>query len=199
MPWRIDRHRGPVILVRMESDADIMRRVQSGEERLFEVLVQRYRERLVRFAVSKLGSWDAAEDVVQETLLAAFQARQSYSSRFAFSTWIWTILLNLTRRTLQRRHRQTQSLAAYAEQGTGRTQAPGPLASLTHEDQWEQLMHWLETIPEDEADAIRLRFLGGLPFEEIAAAMQSSVSGAKARVRRGLLRLAERARKTDQH
>ena len=44
---------------------------------------------------------------------------------------------------------------------------------------------------EPQADALRLRFFGGLKFEELAAAMNSSVSGAKLRVKQGLLRLAE--------
>jgi RNA polymerase sigma-70 factor (ECF subfamily) len=54
----------------------------------------------------------------------------------------------------------------------------------------EQLRLALEQLPEAQADALRLRFFGGLKFEEIAAAMESSVSGAKVRVKQGLIKLA---------
>ncbi len=84
-------------------DVDIMRRVQAGEVEAFDLLVHRYRSALLRVAASKLGNAAWAEDVVQETLLAAYAARATYNPQFAFRTWLWTILLNLCRRQWQRR------------------------------------------------------------------------------------------------
>ena len=80
-----------------------MRRIQAGEVELFDLLVERYRNALVRVALSKLGDVAWAEDIVQESLLAAFVARDTYDPQFAFRTWLWTILLNLCRRQWQRR------------------------------------------------------------------------------------------------
>ncbi|SFI25591.1 RNA polymerase sigma factor [Planctomicrobium piriforme] len=182
------------ILAVMESDADIMRRVQAGEVQLFELLVSRYHVRLLRFAISKLHDQPSAEDVVQETFLAAYQARQSYSDRFAFSTWIWTILLNLSRRSLKQQSRRQGILRDYvAAQHVEAGSMPFPL-SLERAEERERLQRWLDQLSEEESDAIRLRFYGGLKFEEVALAMNSSVNGAKMRVRRGLLKLAELAR-----
>src|SRR4029077_6986423 len=84
-------------------DVQIMCRVQAGEVELFDLLVRRYRGPLLNVAWSKLGDATWAEDVVQETFLAAFAARATYNPRFAFRTWVWTILLNLCRRQWQRR------------------------------------------------------------------------------------------------
>src|SRR5436190_6876700 len=80
-----------------------MCRVQAGEVELFDLLVRRYRGPLLNVAWSKLGDAAWAEDIVQETFLAAFAARATYNPRFAFRTWVWTILLNLCRRQWQRR------------------------------------------------------------------------------------------------
>src|SRR5580704_7969284 len=80
-----------------------MCRVQAGQIELFDVLVRRYRGPLLNVAWSKLGDPTWAEDAVQETFLAAFAARATYNPRFAFRTWVWTILLNLCRRQWQRR------------------------------------------------------------------------------------------------
>ena len=167
-----------------DRDQDLMQRVQAGDHAPFAELVDRFRPRLLRFAESSLRDRQLAEDVVQEAFLAVFQARQTYDPTFAFSTWVWTILLNLVRRTRERlAKRQVREAASFEVR---------PTPSLSHpaEDR-EQLDYWLSLIPEAEADALRLRFFGELSFDQIAASMESSVSGAKLRVRNGLGRLSE--------
>src|SRR5690606_31307260 len=92
-------------------DAQIMQQVQGGEFELFEQLVARYRAPLVRVAASKLNDRALAEDAVQETFLAVFAARHTYDPRFAFRTWLWTILLNVCRRQLRKRQNRPQELS----------------------------------------------------------------------------------------
>lgn len=169
-------------------DQELMQQVQAGEHAAFAELVDRFRPRLLRFTQSSLRDRQLAEDVVQETFLAVFQARQTYNPTFAVSTWIWTILLHLVRRTRERQvKRQIREAAAWEVRPTSACHHPA-------EDR-EQLDHWLSLIPELEADALRLRFFGELSFDEIAASMDSSLSGAKLRVRNGLERLSELARR----
>ena len=183
-------------------DVEIMRRVQSGQLELFDELVRRYHSPLLHVAWSKLGERAWAEDVVQETFLAAFSARATYKPAFAFRTWIWTILLNLCRRQWQRREARPreQSLsslplverAGYHEPVARDT----ALAQLVATERRELVHRALSRLPEAQADALRLRFFGGLPFSEIALTMGSSVSGAKQRVKRGLIELAEQLGET---
>ncbi|HTI49490.1 MAG TPA: RNA polymerase sigma factor [Planctomycetaceae bacterium] len=178
------------------SDVEIMRRIQGGEVELFDLLVARYRSALLRVAWSKLGNAAWAEDVVQETLLAAFAARGSYKPQFAFRTWLWTILLNLCRRQWQRREGRPREQSCSgpdawnangaAEPSTGET----GLAHALRTERREHVHQLLLRLPEAQADALRLRFLAELPFAEIALTMGSSLSAAKQRVRHGLLSLA---------
>jgi RNA polymerase sigma-70 factor, ECF subfamily len=172
------------------SDAQLMELVQAGQTGLFDELIVRYRPGLLRFACSTLADRDAAEDAVQEALLAAFAARATYNSRFAFSTWVYTILLNVCRRHRRRRLPIGDSGGDLAHWPAG---GESPLDQLLRSEAREQLAELLSELPEVEADALRLRFFAGLPFDEIALAMDSSVTGAKVRVRRGLERLAARA------
>jgi RNA polymerase sigma-70 factor (ECF subfamily) len=181
-------------------DVEIMRRVQAGQVELFDELVRRYRGPLLHVAWSKLGDRAWAEDIVQETFLAAFTARATYNPRFAFRTWVWTILLNLCRRQWQRRESRRRErslsnlpqddLAGYHEPLTHET----ALAQLLGTERREQVHRLLARLPEAQADALRLRFFGGLQFSEIALAMGSSVSGAKQRVKHGLIELADQLR-----
>lgn len=181
-------------------DVQIMCRVQAGQVELFDVLVHRYRGPLLNVAWSKLGDAAWAEDVVQETFLAAFAARGTYNPRFAFRTWVWTILLNLCRRQWQRRQVRpgeqslgtapSAELTGYCEPVTHET----ALGHILHVERREAVHRLLTQLPEVQADALRLRFFGGLQFSEIALAMDSSVSAAKQRVKNGLVTLAEYVR-----
>jgi RNA polymerase sigma-70 factor (ECF subfamily) len=180
-------------------DRDIMQRVQAGQVELFEQLVVKYRPALVRVAASKLDDPAAAEDVVQETLLAAFAARQTYRPEFAFSTWLWTILLNGCRRHLQGRVRQSPQAIGTGAEFAGRDASrqieyETGLTRLLAAEQTDRLQRLLQELPETQADALRLRFFAGLTFPEIAEAMQCSRNGARLRVKAGLETLAARLR-----
>ena len=180
-------------------DRDIMQRVQAGEVELFEQLVMRYRPALVRVAASKLDDGVAAEDVVQETLLAAFAARGTYRPEFSFSTWLWTILLNGCRRHLAGRARQSLPALSAAVSFAGdrwsrQIEHETGLSRLLAAERTELLHRLLQELPEPQADALRLRFFAGLTFPEIAEAMQCSRNGARLRVQTGLQTLASRLR-----
>jgi RNA polymerase sigma-70 factor (ECF subfamily) len=178
------------------TDEDLMQQVQAGHHAAFEELVARYRPTLVRVAVSKLGDRSLGEDAVQETLLAAFAARHTFNPRYSFRTWLWTILLRLC--ALQWKKQR----ARWTPQTTGNTpgveEAPATgesaLDGLLRHERSTLLLRALAELPEPQADALRLRFFAGLSYDEIAATMGSSVSGAKQRVKHGLERLAERLR-----
>lgn len=190
--------------VRPLSDEDLMRRVQAGDTALFAELVRRYQPVLARVATSRLGRADWAEDAVQESLLAAFQGRHTYRPPHNFRTWLWTILLNQCRRSWKRRSRQPrvclwgdqpgETVEPAVYQASLVRGEPSPLANLLAQERANQVDELLQRLTPVQADAVRLRFYGGLKFEEIAAAMGTTVSTAKSRVKWGLLRLAELVR-----
>ena len=181
-------------------DADIMRQVQSGDLGAFDELVRRYRQPLLRAAWNKLGDWAWAEDVVQEALLAAFAARGTYKPEFSFRTWLWTILLNLCSRQWKRRGCRPAMLSLsgaderFASGVSEPTVPDTALQQLLQTEQHEQLRTWLAQLPDVQADALWLRFFGGLQFDEIAAVMGSSLSAAKVRVKHGLQALSQLSR-----
>ncbi|MEX0676347.1 MAG: sigma-70 family RNA polymerase sigma factor [Pirellulales bacterium] len=180
-----------------QSDATLMARVNRGETDCFAELVRRYQPALVRVAASRLGRADWAEDVVQETFLAAFKSCASYDPRFGFRTWLWTILLNQCHGHYQRRARSlpveplTGELEQSVGQGSDEHRESSPLAELLAKERAAQLEALLAQLTLAQADALRLRFFGGLKFHEIAETMQCSLSTAKNRVRFGLTRMAE--------
>lgn len=184
-------------------DQELMRRIQAGEPGLFAEIVRRYQGALLRVARSRLGRPDWAEDAVQETFLAAYKGRDTYRDAYSFRTWLWTILLNQCRRSATVRARQPRVSCwtdeapgvapASLDQARSADRAEQPLERVLARERTERLEASLAALPGAQADALRLRFFGGLKFEEIAAAMQCSLGTAKNRVRFGLIRLADHA------
>ncbi len=181
----------------LDSDQQILARVVAGETELFAVIVRRYERALLRVLRGRLGRDDWAEEVVQESFLAAFKSCHSYDRRYSFRTWLWTILLNQCRAHYQRRSRapnvEPWPDASECEPAVGieSESSSTPLGQLLAKERTAQLESLLARLSPAQADALRLRFFGGLKFQEIAAAMQCSLNTAKNRVRWGLLRLAE--------
>ncbi len=178
------------------SDALLMARIQRGETELFSELVARYEPALRRVARSRLGRTDWAEDIVQETFLSAFKSRATFDPQYSFRTWLWTILLRHCHAHYHRRQRSVpvEPLGSEAERDVPAPSEPSsgtPLGHLLAKERAEQLELLLAQLSLAQADALRLRFFGGLKFHEIADAMQCSLNTAKNRVRTGLERMAQ--------
>jgi RNA polymerase sigma-70 factor (ECF subfamily) len=181
----------PTSIAESRSDAELVAAVLAGEREQFQTLVARYERPLLRLAKSRLGRHDWAEDAVQDAFLWAFKSLHSYDSRFSFRTWLWTILLNQCNRHYQRRMRQA-SVETETEQRSTYCSEASPSESLLAKERAEQLSALLAELPDVQADALRLRFFGGLKFQEIADVQGCSLTSAKNRVRFGLLQIAER-------
>jgi RNA polymerase sigma-70 factor (ECF subfamily) len=167
----------------------------AGEEAAFALLARRYQGPLLRAAISRLGRRELAEEAVQEALLCAHRWLATYDSRFSFRTWLWTILLNQCSRQAKREARHRPRETAETSPGTGNEAlAPAgdsPLELLLARESAQRLHSLLARLPEAQADALRLRFFGGLTYSEMSAAMACTEAGAKHRVKSALLKLAQ--------
>jgi len=183
------------------SDGVLVAAVLAGDRDRFGELVGRYRGALLRVAQSRLGRREWAEDVVQEAFLNAFKSLSTYDSQFSFRTWLWTILLNQCRRHYKKQERGplvcASSVEWVGEAAGARHAASQPCSNESPSDRllaverWQQLQALLDQLPDAQADALRLRFFGGLKFREIAQTMDCSLSTAKNRVRWGLTKMAD--------
>lgn len=182
------------------SDGTLIASVLAGETDQFAQLVERYQGQLFRAARSRMGRPDWAEDVVQETFLCVFKSLHTYNSQYSFRTWLWTILLNQCRRQLKKFSRglfigawtqPTNDDDLRATLADQLKSDESPSARMATKERSELLDALLAKLPEGQADALRLRFFGGLKFHEVAEAMGCSLSTAKNRVRWGLTKMAE--------
>src|SRR5580693_623923 len=83
----------------MESDEELLRRLRAGDEGAFVSLVERHDGAMLRLALSFVPSRAVAEEVVQDTWLAALRGLGAFEGRSSLKTWLFTILVNRARTT----------------------------------------------------------------------------------------------------
>jgi RNA polymerase sigma-70 factor (ECF subfamily) len=89
----------------MEHDADLVRRLQAGDESAFVELVHRYQVQLLRLAQLTVGSRAVAEEVTQDTWLAVVRGIERFEGRSSFRTWLYRVLLNRARSAVAKEQR----------------------------------------------------------------------------------------------
>jgi RNA polymerase sigma-70 factor, ECF subfamily len=91
---------------RAADDASVFAAVQAGDESVFTALSERYRRQLHLHCYRMLGSFDDAEDLVQETMLRAWRHRATFEGRARFRTWLYRIATNVCLKALERSQRR---------------------------------------------------------------------------------------------
>lgn len=180
-------------------DADLVRRVLSGEEALFGVLVRRYQSRVVAHVARMVGSREDALDLAQEIFLKVFQALDRYNPEFKFSTWLFRIAGNAAIDHLRKRRPRTVSLEVPdAESRTGVSaiehESPGldPYGELRNLQRGEAISRAIADLPLEFRELITLRHFAGLSYEEIARAKNMPLGTVKNKLFRARVVLKER-------
>jgi len=129
---------------------------RAGDESAFSALVERHRRELQVHCYRMLGSFEDAEDLVQETFLRAWSRRETFEGRSTFRAWLYRIATNACLDALDRRKRRPAA-ADEGDRGPGEGAGRGGNGGAEREVTWLQPYpdHLLEGIaaPEDEPDA----------------------------------------------
>ena len=176
------------------SDKEILRQAAKDQTYL-SLLVDRYRTPLYNFVFRFVGDRETAEDIVQETFLRCLKHRQQYPAIEQVSTWLYTIAGNLAKTELRRRKRwhwipilpdgEEEPSSFYEPVSRDRLPGEQTDASRVHASVAEAIQH----LPEEFREAVLLRDLNGLSYEEIAKIINCPVGTVKSRVNRGRIRL----------
>ena len=131
----------------MESDEGLLRRLRAGDEGAFVTLVERHNGAMLRLALSFVPSRAVAEEVVQDTWLAALRGLAAFEGRSSLKTWLFTILVNRARTTGVRESRSVPIADAGPVVDASRFGPDGAWAMPPE--------HWIEEA-EDRIDAVKL-------------------------------------------
>lgn len=153
----------------METDAQLVTRVQTGDQQAFADLVRRHSERVFRLAVSILGREfiPEAEDVTQEVFLKVHQAIASFRGESEFSSWIYRITFNRALNLKQRVRFRTPHVDEAVLREMLSTQ-PGPDHYLEGSLRDRAVSECIASLPEVYQSALRLYYWLGAGVEEVA-------------------------------
>ena len=169
-------------------DYDLMRAIQRGDMVPFNTMVDRYKDRLMNVIGRMLSSSEEAEDIVQETFVRVYQHRQSFNFQHCFSTWIYTIALNLARNQLRRYRKfkffDISEMEGHETEFAVEMKLPSRLP--------QAIDAAIKELPEKYRTAFMLRDVQEMPYEEVAAVLNVPLGTVKSRVNRARLLLRDK-------
>ena len=162
------------------SDAELVRRVRTGDIGAYSTLVARYRNRLGRYAVHMLGDREDAEEALQDSFVRAYRSLERCDDPARFGAWLYGILVNRCRTSGARAARRRRVFVRDAD----------TLNGATHADQAERV-EWsdavnraLARLAPEYREAFLLKHVEDLEYEEMARLTGAGVSALKMRVKR---------------
>lgn len=173
-----------------EKDLDykLMKSIQNGDMVAFNEMVDRYKDRLMNVISRMLSSTEEAEDIVQETFVRVYQHRQSFNFQHCFSTWIYTIALNLARNELRKR-KKFKFLDITEMQGSESEFAVEMKLPSRLPD---EIKAAIEGLPEKYKMAFMLRDIQEMPYDEVAKVLSVPLGTVKSRVNRARMMLRDK-------
>lgn len=174
-----------------DQEQEIIGRVLGGDRSAFAGLVEKYQGPVFNLAYRMTGSREDADDLTQETFIRAYQNLHRFDRDKKFFTWLYTIGINLIRNHLKKNVRDISHLAAAGsslEQQQINGEGEGDVLS---DDRMIRLEQVIRKLPVDLREAIILKFVQDLTFEEVANVTGDSVSAVKMRIYRGLEKIKE--------
>jgi RNA polymerase sigma-70 factor (ECF subfamily) len=178
------------------SDEELILEFQKNNtEDAFNILVQRYKNPLTNFVFRFLGDYETCADVVQETMIKVYRYKDTYSSVAKFSTWIYTIAGNLAKTEYRRQRRQNLfSISDYGDEHQtydlpDETYRPDVATDSGIKD--EIIQKALLKVKDTYREAVILRDIQGLSYEEISEILGVNEGTVKSRINRGRAKLQE--------
>ncbi len=187
-----------------EADALLVDRAKRGDVRAFEMLVVKYQRRIERLIGRMVRDTDLVQDIAQESFIRAYRALPQFRGESAFYTWLYRIAVNTAKKALVDLKRDplvSETSLAGQDDGdeTSRvenelTDGETPEALLASKEVAQVVNAAIEALSEDLRQAITLREIEGLSYEEIAEVMNCPIGTVRSRIFRAREAIAARLR-----
>ena len=177
------------------SDEELVNSYVNGNSKSFEILMNKYKDRIYTYIYFKVKNKDVAEDIFQETFIKVINSLKNgkYSHDGKFASWVTRIAHNLTI-DFFRKEKQLRTVSNNPENNIDVFNTT-KFAEPTIEDNMIQtqinsdVKRLVETLPDEQKEIIILRHYVGMSFKEIAAYTDVSINTALGRMRYALLNL----------
>ena len=171
-----------------DSDTKLVELVQRGDRNAFNVLVLKYQHKVMKLMMRYVRDQAEAEDIAQEAFIKAYRALPSFRGESAFYTWLYRIAINTAKNSLMSGRKR---LVDYdldlqdPDDYTGQVllkHGDTPERMLLTDEIRQTVQEAMRSLPGDLREAIMLRELDGLSYEEIAEVMECPVGTVRSRI-----------------
>jgi RNA polymerase sigma-70 factor (ECF subfamily) len=182
-------------------DAELVKRVQNGDKKAFDLLVLKYQRKIIRLLSRMIRDQNEIEDVAQEAFIKAYKALPQFRGDSAFYTWLYRIAINTARNWMSQNSRRpsapnanvTDSDETFSEIDN-LTDSHTPESEMVSKEIAASVNETIESLPEELRRAIVLREIDGMSYEDIALAMNCPIGTVRSRIFRAREAIAARLR-----
>ena len=174
--------------VAKETDKELVKRVQNGDRRAFDLLFSRYQHKIVNLVGRYLRDSEDVQDVVQEAFIKAFRALPRFRGDSAFYTWLYRIAINTAKNHIVARSRRPPGSdvevedAEHFDGADALRDLENPEAELAKDQLSAEIDAAIADLPDDLRSAVTLREFDGLTYEQIAEIMECPVGTVRSRI-----------------
>ena len=188
----------------IDTDFQLVERTVAGDQRAYELLVIKYQRRIERLIGRMVRDTDLVQDIAQETFIRAYRALHQFRGEAQFYTWLYRIAVNTAKKALMDLKRDPlvyESTLAGADDGDETSRLGNepineetPETVLAAREIAAAVNAAMEALPEDLRQAVSLREIEGLSYEEIALAMACPIGTVRSRIFRAREAISARVR-----
>ena len=175
-----------------DSDLQLVERTVAGDQRAYELLVIKYQRRIERLIGRMVRDADLVQDIAQETFIRAYRALHQFRGDAQFYTWLYRIAVNTAKKALMDMKRNPVISENALRGGDDEDETSRVDNELTTEETPETVLAAqeiarvvnaaMEALPEDLRQAVTLREIEGLSYEEISLAMNCPIGTVRSRI-----------------
>ena len=175
-----------------DEDAKIVSLSKKGDTDAFEVLVNKYQKKMLNIAYRMIGNYDDACEIVQDAFVSAFKNLKHFREEAKFSTWLYTIVVNLSKNRLKhlavKGNREELTLDSSISQDDRQIKKdpvsgePSVLEKIEKEETRKVVQGCINTLDHEFREVIVLRDIQGFSYEELSAMLNMKEGTVKSRL-----------------
>ena len=180
-------------------DQKLVEKSQRGDKKAFAMLVEKYQRRLTRLLSRMVRDQSEIEDIVQDSFIKAYRAINNFRGDSAFYTWLYRIGINTAKNHLVKLGKRPKAMNDIEieeienfEDAQDLRNLETPENSMATKEIIASVNQTIETLPDELKEAIQLREMDGLSYEEISDLMNCPIGTVRSRIFRAREAIAEK-------
>ena len=175
-----------------DEDYELVSFCKQGDVDAFEVLVKKHQRRMLNIAYRMIGNYEEACEIVQDAFVSAYRNLKGFKGKSKFSTWLYTIVMNLSKNRLKRLktqlHREQFSLDNPVLTNDGQIKVepassdPSALEKLEKRDVQQKVQGCINSLDDEFREVLILRDIQGFSYGEISDLLKAPEGTVKSRL-----------------